>query len=57
MKQLIQLPKIRKYDDRGNKMTKAEQIQDLTNRTLKLYENNRKKEAKKKENKDTGIKG
>ena len=40
MKQLINLPKVRKYDDRGKVMTKEEQQKDLERRILiKLKKN------------------
>ena len=41
MKQLITLPKIRKYDDRGKKMTRSEQLKDLKDRITKTLEVNK----------------
>ena len=41
MKQLITLPKIRKYDDRGKKMTRSEQLKDLKDRITKTLEANK----------------
>ena len=47
MNELIEVPKMRKYDSGGMRMTKSQQVEDLTNRVLKLYDKtNTKKEAK-----------
>ena len=41
MKQLITLPKIRKYDSKGRKMTRSEQLKDLKDRITKALESNK----------------